>query len=383
MPVKVMLLAIGLGVGGTEGYIKELASRLDRRRFQVVVCVLKGDDCIARELRDSGARVITLGGMGKSDVRVLVRFLHVVRAEMPDVIHAFLFWANLVSRVVGKLLRVPVLISAYHDLELNRAWHHLLADRLTVQWAHAITCCSAVVGRTVGSQVGGGSEKCVTIPFGVDVGRFSNRSSLGKQDLGLDESLPVVGTVCRLVEPKKGLTALLHAVAQLQEGKAVKCQLLVVGEGPAHRQLRDLAVRLGIARLVVFAGVRRDIEKILPLMDVFVLPSLYEGLGIAILEAMAASRPVIATDVGGIPEIVVHGTTGLLVPPGDPSALAAAIQELFEHPDRAASFGLQGRRRAEEEFAISRMVEKHQTLYEALVAQRRAEGVTLSSLARS
>lgn len=383
MSVKVMLLAIGLGVGGTEGYIKELASRLDRRRFQVVVCVLKGDDCIARELRDNGVRVITLGGKGKSDVRVLVRFLHVVRAEMPDVIHAFLFWANLVSRVVGKLLRVPILISAYHDLELSRAWHHLLMDRLTVRWAHSITCCSAAVCRAVGSQVGGGSEKYVTIPFGVDVGRFSNRSSLGKQELGLDESLPVVGTVCRLVEPKKGLTALFHAMAQLREEKAVECQLLVVGEGPAHSQLRDLAVRLGIVRHVVFAGVRRDIESLLSLMDVFVLPSLYEGLGIAILEAMAASRPVVATAVGGIPEIVVHGKTGLLVPPGDPSALAAAIQQMLAHPEQAASFGLQGRRRAEEKFAISIMVEKHQALYEALVAQRRVEDVTLSSLARS
>jgi glycosyltransferase involved in cell wall biosynthesis len=126
---------------------------------------------------------------------------------------------------------------------------------------------------------------------------------------------------------------------------------------------------MGLAPWVVFAGMRRDIPSLLPLMDLFVLPSLYEGFGIAILEAMAAGRPVVATAVGGIPEVVVHGETGLLVPPGDPVALADALHELLAHPERARALGARGRERAREKFRIESIVRQHEALYEACLRQ--------------
>ena len=116
---------------------------------------------------------------------------------------------------------------------------------------------------------------------------------------------------------------------------------------------------------MVFAGVRRDIPRLLPLLDVFVLASLYEGLGIAILEAMAAARPVIATEVGGVPELVIHCETGLLVPPGKPGALADAIQWLLSRPEEAKTLAARGRERARKHFSIESVVRKHEELYEA------------------
>lgn len=365
-----MLLAVGLGVGGTESHVLELASRLDPAQFDVTVCSLKDDGIVAAELKRRGVRVITLGGQGKLDARVVVKLWRLICRERPVIIHAFLFWANLACRVVGRLLRVPIRLSSYHDVAVRRIWHRLIPDRLTMPWTHAIVCCSEAVCRSVRAQLGGEEKKYVAIPFGVDVERYDGAGSLKRRDLGLREDLAVIGTVCRLVEPKKGLRILLQAVARLRrQTSSPGCQLLIVGEGPALQQLQGLSAELGLAPWVVFAGVRRDIPGLLPLMDLFVLPSLYEGFGIAILEAMAAGRPVVATAVGGIPEVVVHGETGLLVPPGDPVALADALHELLAHPERARALGAHGRERAREKFRIESIVRQHETLYEACLRQ--------------
>jgi len=367
-PLKLLMVTVGLGVGGTEGQISEIAARLDPRRFTVCVCALKGEDILARELRERGIRVVTLGGQARFDVRVIWRLARLIREVRPDVIHAFLFWANVAGRVLGKMLGVPILISSYRDREI---WHgplHLMIDGVTARWSDAATCCSEAVREFVISQLGGEGKKFVTIPNGIDVDRFEVRTLLTKSDLGLRADLPVIGTVCRLVEPKKGLSVLLHAVERLtQQSATARCQLLIVGDGPAFDQLRRLSEELGIAPWVVFAGMRRDIASLLPLMDVFVLPSAYEGFGISIIEAMAAGRPVVATAVGGIPDIVVHGETGLLVPPGDPAALAAAVDTLLTSPRKAAAFGARGRARASEQFSIEAVVRRHAELYERLV----------------
>jgi glycosyltransferase involved in cell wall biosynthesis len=368
MAVKLMLLAIGLGAGGTETYVLELASRLDRKRFQVTVCTLKGDGVITKELRNRGVRVVALEGRGKLDARVLVRLWRLIRRERPDIVHACLFWANVAARVLGRLLNVPRVISAYHDVMVRTRWPFRTVDRLTMKWTHCVTCCSDAVRRSVLTQIGGEEGKYRVIPFGVDLSRFNGAASMEKKDLGMCDDLPVIGTVCRLVEPKKGLSILLQAVAGFRERFPFPgLQLLIVGEGPAGKRLRDQSERLGIAPWVVFTGVRRDIPSLLPLLDVFVLPSLYEGFGIAILEAMAAGRPVIATEVGGIPEVVIHRETGLLVPPGNPEALTDAIHWALSHPDDARALGIRGRERACRHFSIESVVRQHEELYDACI----------------
>jgi glycosyltransferase involved in cell wall biosynthesis len=369
MPAKLMLLAIGLGVGGTESHILELASRIDRSRFDVTVCTLKSGGRVAEELRARCIRVLSLDGAGKLDARVLFRLLKIIRHERPDVIQAFLCWANVAARICGHLMRTFAIISSYHDEVVSEGWLIRLVDRLTLKWTHGIICCSEAVRRSVLSRIGGDGHQFTVIPFGVDVEQFGRASAATRRELGLHDDGPVIGTVCRLVEPKKGLSVLLEAMSKLaQRVEKFRCQLVIVGEGPARADLESLRDRLGLSGYVVFTGTRRDVPRVLHALDVFVLPSLFEGFGIAILEAMAAGKPVVATRVGGIPEFVMDGKTGLLVEPGNAAALAEAIESLLRDPERARAMGLRGRACALTAFQVSTVVRRHEQVYEACLA---------------
>jgi glycosyltransferase involved in cell wall biosynthesis len=368
--MKVLLLVVGLDVGGTEAHVLELASRINRKRFDVLVCSLKPLGRLGLELRARGIRVMSLNGSGKFDLRVFFRLRNVLSREKPDVVQAFLFWANVSARLCGQLVRLVPVISSYHDEVVPEWWLTRVIDRVTMKWTKYIVCCSEAVRRSVEQRIGGGQAHCAVIPFGVDTYRFREPKGLVGDTIALERGLPIIGTICRLVEPKKGLKYLLEAVAQLEqdEGKPV-CQVLLVGEGPAEADLRAVSARLGIGSRVVFTGVRRDVPELLALMDIFVLPSLYEGFGIAILEAMAAGKPVVATTVGGIPEFVAPGQFGFLVPPRDAPALARAIKQLLDEPEKARSMGRQGQEHVTHHYSIESVVKQHEQLYELCFAQ--------------
>lgn len=369
MPRKLILLTVGLGVGGTETHILDLASRIDRSRFEVIVCCMKAGGGLAEELRARGVRVVSLEGKGKLDARVLFRLWRLLRSERPDIIQAFLFWANISARLLGGTLRKIPVISTYHDEVISEGWLVRNIDRLTLKWSHTIVCCSEAVRRSVSSQIGGDVARYVIIPFGLDMHQFSEGDVATRRELGLKEDGAVIGTVCRLVEPKKGLSILLAAMADLKRlGGTPGCQLLIVGDGPARAMLQRLSERLEITPWVVFAGVRRDIPRVLPVMQAFVLPSLYEGFGISILEAMALGRPVIATSVGGIPEFVTHEVTGLLVDPGNASALADAIKRILENSEQARQMGLKGQEHVRGKHGIISVVQQHEQVYATCLA---------------
>lgn len=369
MPAKVLLLAVGLGVGGTETHIMELASRLDRSRFTVTVCALKPNGTLAQELKKRGVRVLSLDGAGKLDARVILRLFQLLRVEQPDVVQAFLFWANVAARACGRILRAFPVISSYHDEVVSEGWLVRVMDRLTLHWTQRVVCCSHAVSRSIVSRIGARIEHCTMIPFGVDVEQFDSAAAATRRELGLRDSGKVIGTVCRLVEPKKGLTVLLRAMAQLARRYGQPpCQLVIVGDGPSRGELEALREQLGLSSWIVFTGSRRDIPRVLHALDAFVLPSLYEGFGIAILEAMAAGKPVIATTVGGIPEFVLPEETGLLVEPRNVQALADAIDRLLSDPQQAEAMGAKGRVHARENYRISEIVRQHEQVYSACLA---------------
>lgn len=216
-------------------------------------------------------------------------------------------------------------------------------------------------------------KKVTMIPSGVQVQRFIDPDPASTEQLreawGIQPRTHLIGTVGRFVPPK-GHTYLLDAIVRLQS-QFPDVKTLVVGDGALLRPMEEKAQALGLSDAVVFTGIRRDVPEILALLDVFVLPSLWEGLPIALLEAMAAGLPVVATRVGGVPEVVEDGVTGLLVPPRDPDALAEAITRLLRDPDLRCKMGQAGRERVESEFSVEKMVRKTETLYEEVLTHER------------
>jgi glycosyltransferase involved in cell wall biosynthesis len=205
------------------------------------------------------------------------------------------------------------------------------------------------------------------IPSGVDTDVFRPTAARGeaKTRLGLPGAGPVIGTVGRL-EPRKGTATLVEAVAVLRNGGHHDAMLVVVGDGPLRRELGAAAERLGIQEHVRFLGDRGDVDAVLAALDVFVLPSRTEGMSNALLEAMAMAHPVVATAVGGTPEVVADGQSGLLVPADDPGTMAAAIARLLDAPGLAARLGAAARQTVEERYGVRRMVRRLEAVYAAV-----------------
>lgn len=297
----------------------------------------------------------------------LLALRRLLSRERVDLVHTHgALASHVLSRVAARSLHIPVVThmhgpNIFRRQPLIRALYRL-ADNETARWCSAIVCVSDATRAALVAQ-GIPDRLLVTIRNGLD----PPAEQPAPARLPLPMGLPLVVCVGR-VEPTKGQRELLESFAALEQRAA----LAIVGDGdPAYLAVLEReARRLGVGERVLFTGVREDVPSILAGADLLVLPSWSEGFPIAPLEAMAAGLPVVATAVGGTPELVVDGGTGLLVPPRDPRRLAQAIDLLIADPDRSRSLGAAGRRRLVEEFSAQRMVEQVLVVYDRALAGR-------------
>jgi len=363
-PPQTVLLVSNHGeiMGGGEVSLLALLQGLDRSRWPAVV-VVPSEGAVAAGARALGVstRVIPLPGFrwpGPAVLWSLRALAQLTRDTGADLLHAngsrAMFYAGLAGRLVGR----PVV---WHVRVAER--DHLL-DRLLVRLARAVIVSSKAVGRRFAWAP---PRKVRCIPNGVDLARFSLRDPPSglRASLGVPEHTPVVGSVGRFVA-YKGYADLLEA-ARLVEKAMPGVHWVLVGDGELREALEAQSRALGMEAQVHFGGWREDIPDILAACDLFVLPSLSEHFGRVLIEAMAMARPIVATGAGGVPEIVTHGETGLLVPPAQPEALAEAVLTLLEDPAQAARLGRAGRRRVETEFSLSRHVESVEALYREIL----------------
>jgi len=289
-----------------------------------------------------------------------------LRQHRFDILHTHLCHANVLGRVVGRLAGVPVVVSTTHVAEPRR-WH-LLLERWTVSLVDRVVAVSEAVRRYMVEQARIPAEKILVIRNGVDPSRFRVRRGEFRQREGIPADRLLVTTVGRLHE-QKGLGGLLEA-ARLVVSERPEVRFLVVGEGPQRRELLRLRDRFGLEEHVRFLGFRPDVPQILADSDVFVLPSLWEGLAIALLEAMAAGLPVVVTDVEGVREVVTDGETGLVVPPADDGALVAALGRLLSDPGLRKRLALAGHEQVARHFGWEKVVSDTMALYDTLLSER-------------
>lgn len=362
MSIPILYFITELSTGGAQNALLRLLKGLDRESFSpAVACLYNGDGAVAQEIRALGIDVFDAQMRHKADLLALLRLYRHIRRTRPTILHTSLFHANLPGRILGRLAGVLSIICSERTMAMESEWRYRV-NRWTIGLVDSVVVVSANVRDFCLSHIGLPADKLVVIYNGVDLP--NNRLALQEEsraELGLPLDVPIVGAVSRL-DPVKGVDVLLQAFASVEDA-----HLAIVGDGPERVPLAVLADDLGVSNRIHWAGHRRDVPRLLPAFDLFVQPSLHEGLPNAVLEAMAAGLPVVATAVGGTPEVVDDEVTGFLVPPRDPQALAQGLRALLHNSDLRRKMGRAGRDRVEQYFSLKQMVKQTQALYERLL----------------
>jgi glycosyltransferase involved in cell wall biosynthesis len=344
----VLLAARELGVGGSERQLAETALALDRSCFQPHVACFSAGGFRAQELVDAGVPVLELGVrslVSPSAIAAAARLGRYVAAHGIHLVHAFDVPADLFAVAAARFHRVPVVLSsqrAHRDLT-SVAQRHLL--RLTDRMVDAIVVNSQAVARQLAEEDGVPASMIRLAYNGLDMAIFRREGTRAETPWPAADGDPVIGVVCAL-RPEKGLHLLLDAFAQVRRGK-----LLIVGSGPALEGLEARAQSLGLGANCRFQPAVANVAEWLRAMDVFVLPSLSEALSNSLLEAMGCGCCPIASDVGGNPELVRDGETGLLFRTGDADALADRLRAVLGDPVLRQRLAAAAERRAHRDFA--------------------------------
>lgn len=370
---RLLCLTVDLEAGDAAQMILTTAPRLQQEGFEVTAASLGRWGPLGDELEDRGIRAMALGTKHPWDPRGAGRLLSLLRRERIQILHGHLFSANLVARVLGRIAGVPVIVTTHHDTDLWMGLPHRLVERMTAPLCDAVIASSEAVRRYALETYGFGPGLVRTFRGAVEIPEDATRGlrrDAVRRELGAGPQDLLVGVVGKLREPKKGLSIFL-AAARLLAQDLPRVRFALIGAGPDFARLETRAAEEGVSHRTVFAGLRRDIPDVLAALDLYVHPSVWEGFGLTLLEAMAAGAPVVASRVGGATEAIADGVTGLLVPPGDPRALAAACAILLRDRERARRMGTAGRARAEALFRVDRLVRDLSAFYRGLLARAR------------
>ena len=368
-PLKIRYLIPTLKTGGTENHVIRLAAGLKHRGHDTgIICVFQKGP-LGEEAEREGVPLVLLEAGERWGGRASVRIWNRLRSNPVQVLHTYLFGAHLFAGLPARLLGVPAVLSSRR----GRAVTHW--QRKREQWLEnlgnlfvdRVTCCSRENKEWVLANEKISAEKVVTIYNGIDGAEFGAvRAPVSvRRGLGIPDEALLVGTVANFA-PEKGYPYFLESMRTLLRRDS-RIWFLLVGSGPLEEEIRGEAGKIPGRERIVFAGTRPDIPDLMNAMDIFVLASVTEGFPNVLLEAMALARPVVATRVGGIPELVHSGEDGILVPPRDAEALAEGVLILAKDRERAAALGERARRKIKKDFTLDRMIDEYEALYLSLL----------------
>ena len=359
---KIALCITELEPGGAERCLVRLATNLDRTRFMPKVYVLApppADQILLDTLEAAEVPVHFFGVKHLWQFPLAIRRLrHQLSEDRPDVVQSFLFHANIVARLAAKKLDHAKIYSGIRVAERRHHWP-LWLDRMTERYVTAHVAVSESVARFSIDEAGLSTEKMVVIPNCVDTELFSNIKNV---ELHSTAKLIYVGRL----DPQKNVQMLLRAMPGLLETlaeKGIDAELTMVGEGPERATLEQLRTKLGLENRVHLLGQRNDVPQLLESATLLVLPSRWEGMPNVVLEAMAAGRPIVASRVEGVAELLGDTLDAQSFPSGDPDAMCARIVSILTDPSLATSLSQANHARAANEFSIPRMIERYEALW--------------------
>jgi len=367
-PIRLLHLLNTLEDASINRFVLNLAQGLDQKRYQLHIGCLYEGGPLADELTRAGASVVNFEMQGYRDLGVVSRVYRYIRCHDVQVVHTHILRADLVGWLTSRLAGSHYLFATKHNLgyaagQEKRAVRNLLYY-VSLYMPDVIITVSDRLRQRLVCLPGLSDGRVFTIQYGIDAGHYfmPEARSACRRELGASDEIDLIGYLGRLVAGK-GLETLIQAMPAILQMHP-QARLLLAGEGPLRSSLVKLAYDTGIAPAVFFTGFRADVPRLLAALDLVVLPSLTEGLPLSLLEAMAAGKPVVATPVGGVVELIEDEVTGLLVPPSDPAVLAMAILRLLEDKKLARRVGLQARFQTASRFSLQRMVQAYDAVYQ-------------------
>jgi glycosyltransferase involved in cell wall biosynthesis len=317
------------------------------------------------------AKVSIIGEPRLWAIEGLIHLYKELKQWQPDIVQTMLPTSDVVGRMVGRLAGMPVMVSSIRSHNTHKSWWQLFWDRLTARWACRVIFNSREAIPFALAYEGVVEEQVVYIPNGthvrsdmIDVENLSGQNQSLRKQLGLAEQTMVLGMVARL-DPRKGHKDLLRAYSLVVK-EIPDTALLIIGDGPLRKMLERETIRLNLTAQVHFLGDRSDAPDLLAVMDLYVHSSGSEGMPNAVMEAMVAAKPIVATNVGGLKELIIDNETGWLVEPANPAALAGRIIFALRHQEKARQMGLAAAERIKTHFSADRMIAAYYQLYQEL-----------------
>ena len=364
-------------IGGAERHLLILLKALRKRDIDAhLLVIVEGDNLMDNLVAEAKAADIPVQRIvihSDIDVGVINRIRLRLRQLKPQILHTHLIHADVFGFMAGRLALVPTIISTRHNDDAFR--RNFFMKRLNhAFWrgfSGGIAISEAVREFTIRVE-GVKPDKIHLVRYGIEYDASAYETPAQNrlafcEELGIDANSIIIGIACRLIE-QKGVSYALKAIARLPENNHI--HLVIAGDGPLRKSLSEQAKQLRIQDRVHFLGWRDDVSQIMAAWDIFLMPSLWEGFGLVLLEAMSKRIPVIASNVSAIPEVVEHGETGLLVPPRNPDSLAQAIRMLVDDRALRAYMGLMAEDRLEQNFTVDRMADETIAVYNEIVRKK-------------
>lgn len=361
--IRVLHLLTTMPVGGAEDLVAGIMRGLDPQRFSVAVATLGLPGPVGEELQNQGYDVISLGlDVKRNSFWRLTRAVrHLLKAQRPNILHTHLYHPNLYGRLGALGLGLSGVLAAVHNSYTRIKSHRSVWNFLLAYVTDRILVGSRQVWQDVRHYDRISASRLLLLPYGIPLAELVTPLSREEARKRLGVSGLVVGAVGRL-EDQKGHTHLLTALPEVRQ-EIPNLLVLLVGEGRRQEDLKRQVQALGLQETVRFLGTRRDLPEIFRALDLFVQPSLWEGLPLSLLKAMGAGLPVIATRVGGSLEAIEDGVNGRLVAPGDPKALAQAMLELLRQPQERQRLADAARRTVTARYSLEAMISQLEKLY--------------------
>jgi L-malate glycosyltransferase len=358
-PIRVMQVTWGLVAGGAEMYAFTVAANLDARKYRSVLCAIDKGGALEPEIERQGIPYFVMHRRQGIDLKLMWRLYRLFKENRINVVHTHHF-NQLFYSLMGAKLTGARIVHMEHSVEFLKRKRLAIALKFLSRFCDKVIAIGSDGARALKELAGIPESKLEIIRAGVDPAGYAESKSDARRALGLHQAEKIVIIVARLF-PEKNHKLLLQAFAEVID-RVENARLLIVGEGVEESAICEAIVKLNLQERVTMMGMRRDVSRLLAAADVFVISSDREGLPIAVLEAMAAAKPVVATAVGDLPMVVKDGETGRLVPAKNAQAMADALVEILNDEERAAQMSANALQ-AVEAYSLQTMIAKFEALY--------------------